>query len=216
MRKVKEYIPNTFFGNIKFLKEIDSIRDKRGRFRRMGRFQCFCGNIFIKGIREIISFNTTSCGCKENRNFNPELRGCSYTPEYKVWNNFKNRCTNPKANNYHRYGGRGIKVCDEWQKFEGFIKDMGKRPTKYHTIERVDNDGDYCKDNCKWVTRGEQARNRSTNVFVVFDGRRRVIKDVAKEVGLTHQLILRRMSKGMTLQEAINKQYKYNKQNVLL
>ncbi len=82
------------------------------------------------------------------------------SPEYRSWQMMKNRVLNPKAEDYAYYGGRGIKVCKSWLTFDGFLADMGRRPTPNHTLERGDPDGDYEKDNCCWATRKQQARNR--------------------------------------------------------
>ena len=145
-----------------------------------------------------------------------ELRGCSNTPEYKVWNNLKNRCTNPNIPGYKNYGGRGITVCKDWYDFSNFIKDMGKRPGENYSLDRINNDGNYCKDNCRWATKHEQVRNRRTNVYVEYKGKQRILKDLAIEVGLNYQLLQRRLSKGMSIEEAINKPYKYTRNVILL
>lgn len=87
--------------------------------------------------------------------------GMRYTPEYYTWLNMKNRCYNPKNHSFKYYGGRGIVLCDEWcSSFETFYNDMGKRPSKNHQIDRRDNDKGYSPDNCQWVERIKNLRNR--------------------------------------------------------
>jgi hypothetical protein len=82
------------------------------------------------------------------------------SPEYRTWQMMKNRCHNPNASDYAYYGERGIMVCDDWHLFELFLKDMGRRPTKWHTLDRINPDGHYTPDNCQWATREAQSRNR--------------------------------------------------------
>jgi hypothetical protein len=83
------------------------------------------------------------------------------SPEYRSWQMMKNRCLNPNAMDYMYYGGRGIKVCDAWLDFNNFISDMGRRPNNDDTLDRIDSDGGYTKENCHWVSREVQARNRA-------------------------------------------------------
>lgn len=84
------------------------------------------------------------------------------TPEYRAWDAMKQRCTNPKANGYDGYGGRGITVCDRWRySFENFYADMGDRPSRDHSLDRIDNEGNYEPGNCRWATHSEQMKNRT-------------------------------------------------------
>lgn len=87
--------------------------------------------------------------------------GLSKTDEYQVWSDIKRRCLRSSSHNYHQYGGRGIKVCQRWiNSFECFIEDMGFRPSKKHSIDRIDVNGDYCKENCRWTTWDLQMLNK--------------------------------------------------------
>lgn len=213
MAKRKEYVENTYINNIRFIRELPRMKDKKEKLIRVGEFECFCGKIFTNQLHSIFSLNTTSCGCKGNRNYNPSLHGCTYTPEYRAWNNLKNRCTNVKAINYHRYGGRGITVCEKWKTFEGFIEDMGKRPSSKHSIERINNDEGYYKENCKWATKQEQVRNRCTNVEFYIDGKRELLKDIMDKKKMTWKTIKNKLSKGMTIKEILNTEYIKYKRN---
>jgi len=95
---------------------------------------------------------------------------CSF--EYISWIGMFQRCNNPNDRGYSNYGGRGIKVCDRWfQSFENFLADMGKKPTPSHTIDRIDNDGNYTPENCRWATMQEQCRNRRNNRRITFQGK---------------------------------------------
>lgn len=112
------------------------------------------------------------------------------------------RCRYKGNNRYKNYGGRGIAVCERWKKFENFFEDMGEKP-KNKSLERKDNDGNYCKENCKWATNKEQARNRTTNVFVMYNGKKYIITDLAKKLHISHSSIKKRLALGLPITERV-------------
>lgn len=132
--------------------------------RRLLRFECEC-ECGIKSIhcaadlRAGKSKQCTTCHNREISKINIK-HGMHDKALYKIWASMIQRCTNPKTSHYHRYGGRGIKVCERWLIFENFYADMGERPEGM-TLERINNDGDYKPSNCKWATHKENCNNRS-------------------------------------------------------
>lgn len=135
--------------------------------------KCSCGNIKEIQSKHLKSGKTISCGCyrqevtaKLNDGSRQITHGMSNTPEYDCWISMKQRCNNPNDNNYYRYGGRGIIVCDRWlNSFEDFYEDMGPRLSEDHSIDRLDNDGNYEPDNCMWADYDQQMQNNSRNVI---------------------------------------------------
>lgn len=126
--------------------------------------------------------------------------GMYKSPEYRAWIAMKSRCLNKKNSQYYLYGGRGIKICEQWLcKFENFYKDMGNRPTSSHSLDRIDGDGNYEPNNCRWGTRSEQNRNKSTNRL--YKGECAV--DAGIRLGGSKQLVLNRInSKGWDIERA--------------
>lgn len=119
--------------------------------------------------------------------------GMAHTTEYNIWISMRDRCCNCKDEHFPDYGGRGIRVCERWRKFENFYADMGPRPSTGHSIERKDNDGNYEPSNCVWATKKEQARNKRTTVRITFDGQTRPLAEWAEFLGLNYDLLRQRI-----------------------
>lgn len=118
----------------------------------------------------------------------------------------KQRCLNPNATSYAEYGGRGVKICEQWMDFEKFLEDMGPRPSKNHQIDRMDNGGDYEPKNCRWATRREQQNNRAVTKFVIIDGAKRPLADVAREYGIKRTTLYMRLFRcGWSLERALKR-----------
>ena len=128
-------------------------------------------------------------------------------PEYNAWRGMRQRCSNQNRRGYPEYGGRGITVCPTWDNFAVFLSDMGERPTDLHTIERVDNDGNYCRENCKWATQKEQAANKriaSNAILFTHDNMTQRISDWCDQLGLSRNMVYKRIRKGMDIRLALN------------
>jgi hypothetical protein len=125
-------------------------------------------------------------------------------PEYQVWCDLKHRCLNPKATNYHRYGGRGITVSPEWlNDFAAFYAYVGPRPSPDHSIDRIDNDGNYEPGNVRWATYLEQNDNRSITILLTVFGKKMNLTDAAKAVGLKRTALAARLRDGWSEEEAL-------------
>lgn len=116
--------------------------------------------------------------------------------EYRSWKAMRGRCNNPNNSNYGNYGGRGIKVCSEWNDFETFLRDMGPKPDTSYSIERIDSDGNYEKDNCKWASFKDQQNNRTNNHWVEFDGEEYTLSQMAEKLKLDAKKLQYHLSRG--------------------
>ena len=170
--------------------------------------QCDCGEVIITRIQALYSGNTKSCGClaKEVTVKTHTKHGKHKLAEYTIWANINQRCLNPKNPDFLRYQRRGI--CKEWRQgtpgaFEQFLADMGPRPSARHSVDRIDNDGPYAPENCRWATESIQRRNTSTNRNLTLDGKTQCLSAWAEETGLHKETIRCRLKKGWSVERAL-------------
>lgn len=167
--------------------------DTRGE--KLWMCECECGNVVNVLSSNLRTGHTKSCGCRRSdKGVGNYRHGMFGTPLYKIWANMIQRCNNPDSTYYHRYGARGISVCDRWLKFENFYADMGENP-KGFCLERINNDGDYCPENCEWVSPKEQARNRETSVDITYNGKTQCVAAWEEELGFKHGTLWMRLYK---------------------
>ncbi len=150
---------------------------------------------------------STSCGCLRDELVadRSKTHGKVGSPEYNAWRSMIKRCHVPTTSHYHNYGGRGIKVCERWREsFEDFYADMGDRPGPGYSLDRIDNDGDYEPDNCRWATAKQQLRNTRVTHFLTHGGKTMCIADWAKELGTTPVTICARLRYGWPVERVLS------------
>lgn len=132
----------------------------------------------------------------------------SNTKEYKTWSGIKKRCENPKASNWHQYGGAGVTICKKWKdSFLTFYEDMGPAPSEYHSIDRIDNSKGYCKENCRWATAKQQARNKTNNRKIEIAGKSKTIAEWIEyfDLDISPVLVHQRLRRGMSIEVAFTR-----------
>lgn len=169
------------------------------KFQRWWLCQCDCGTRKEVAQHALRQGHTTSCGCKSATRIAALRRthGMSSSPEFQVWRAILSRCLNQRQQSYPRYGGRGIHVCERWRmSFAAFYEDMGPRPSAWHSIDRINNDGHYEPQNCRWVTQRQQTLNTCRNVVLEHSGQRLTVAEWAERLGVQHGTLRRRLSRG--------------------
>lgn len=185
---------------------------------------CDCGNEITTQKCALVSGRSKSCGClfrdlnikkmqhihanglniRKGNNNGYFKHGESKSPEYLIWIQAKCRCRNPKNKRYSYYGGRGIVFDERWDTFSTFLSDMGQRPSDKHSLDRINNDGPYSRENCRWTTGTIQRRNSRSFVHpLTFNGRTMLIVDWAKELGFSRCVIKSRLQRGWSVEATL-------------
>lgn len=166
-------------------------------------FKCDCGNLKVLPTTRVTNGYIKSCGCHQGA----KTHGMRNTRLYNIWSGIKQRCDCPTSTNYERYGGRGITYDPRWESFECFYEDMGESYHKHvtehgednTTIDRIDFNGNYYKENCRWRNPTEQANNRRSNLYY----QDKSMADWCRELGLKYSTVNSKVQRGMPLEEAL-------------
>lgn len=199
----------TRFGKLVIVAEVEKHMYPSGRTRRKFLCECDCGCRVAVIVNNLKTGNTTSCGCIQRKTAADNGRkaakhSMARTRTYQCWDRMIQRCTNESRESYARYGGRGVSVCEKWRRsFIAFLDDMGERPSSRHSIDRIDNDGDYTPDNCRCATVTEQARNKSNNVLISHNGATRCVSEWAAIVGIGCHVLYGRLRRGWSATDAL-------------
>lgn len=184
-------------------------RCARNDVRRYAVWRCRCscgvevdvsGGLLRAGLKTRCNVNGHSLS---NRAGTASVRGDERYREYRSWCRMRERCHNPRNKGYASYGGRGITVCDRWSDFEAFYADMGPRPSLRHSIDRIDVNGNYEPENCRWATATEQSRNCRDTIYVEDGGKRVPLADVAEQNGINLSVLYGRLKMGWSLEKAL-------------
>lgn len=193
------------FGRLVVLERLENYVSENGSSATMWKCKCDCGNIVNVRSSNLRNGHTRSCGClfdEEHYNFH-KTHGDSYSRIYNILRRMKDRCYNPRNNRYYRYGGRGITVCEEWLDYNNFKKwafENGfneNSSRKECSLDRIDSDGNYCPENCRWVNSFIQNNNKSNTVMLTYKG-------------VTHSIIEWSAILGMSRGTLYNRLYLYN------
>jgi len=163
--------------------------------------KCDCGREHIANVAHLRNGDTKSCGCLHR-----SQNGLSGTRTYKSWSCMVRRCSINTSNRWKHYGGKGVTVCDRWKSsYSNFLEDMGERPDG-KTLDRIDTGGDYCKENCRWLTPKEQGRNKKNNKLVTHNNKTATLAEWQEITGIDADTLSWRLKSGWTDEEALTLQ----------
>jgi hypothetical protein len=195
------------FGKLTAIRFLEWRVYKNGKRHQVWEFRCDCGKTTSALLPNVKKGHTQSCGCYlnqrriESHTKHGDAKKGQLSKLYIVWNGMLQRCRNPKYRWFHRWGGRGIKV--QWASYEDFKRDMEDSYREGLEIDRINNDGDYSKENCRWATQREQALNRRSNVLITFRGETMPMGKWAERFGLNQKIVGDRIRKGWSVEKAL-------------
>lgn len=196
------------FGRLSVVEETEPL----SRHVRVFRCRCDCGTLISARLANLRSGHTQSCGClmrertvAANRTHGLTV-GRQIAREFVVWAGIIDRCENPRSHVFQHYGGRGIRMCERWRLSAAtFLSDMGRCPSSHHSLDRIDNEGDYSPGNCRWTDKLTQANNTRANRLLTHDGRTRTLAQWARDCRLPYKVLHARLNRyGWSVARALN------------
>lgn len=186
------------------------VRDKSGRSLIVWRCQCDCGKITETRSCNLLSGDTRSCGCLHDETVahrntkHGHAKRSGESPEFSTWSQMIARCEQPCMRNFAWYGGRGISVCERWKSsFSNFLEDMGHKPSPDHSLDRIDSNGNYEPNNCRWATKMEQMSNTRRNRFLTAFGETLHMQEWCRRTGIKQRLLWDRLDTGWDVEAAL-------------
>ena len=173
---------------------------------------CSCGGVAFCLGYDLRSGNTKSCGCyqkdmcSDSNTKHGHYTNNKQSPEYHTWASLKRRCNNVNNQDYHLYGGRGITYCKSWEKFENFYADMGKKPEGL-SLDRIDNNGNYCKENCRWATNYQQSINKRNTIHLVLGKESKPLLVWCEIYNIGAGKVRQRLRRGWSVEKSLEVKY---------
>lgn len=202
-----------YFGRLYVLRRGENSKNGKPRWVCL----CECGKETAVLGTHLRSGNTKSCGCwkAERTSQSKRTHGMTGTPEHACWKSINRRCYSRNYHKFPSYGGRGITVCERWlESFENFLADMGPKPSPKHSIDRIDNNGNYCPENCRWATPTEQVRNRRKTIKLTASGLTLTVAEWSERTGIPYVTIYNRLRLGWTPSDALSKPVQKQRRDV--
>jgi hypothetical protein len=202
-RSTRKEIPvGTVFGSLTVIERVTLPSGQS-----VWKCQCECGgtaNVHGSRLRSGQHTHCKAC-CRDRKHGESEGLNRRATTEYAAWSSMIQRCCNPDCHAYSRYGGRGIGVCGRWRNsYVDFLSDMGRKPSRLHSLDRINNDIGYSPSNCRWATKKEQSNNRQDNRFITHDGKTMTISQWSEFIGIRRHVLDHRIKRGWTFERSIS------------